>query len=162
MKTIDIEIALVKKFDCRRNLIVPNVSWGFLYDESLGRHYEADLLVVSKAGYVIEIEIKTSKADLIRDKLKKMRHDSNKIKYLYFAVPENIVDVCFEHAPEKAGIIVVRETGMPKKFRQKKCSVLRKPKMIGRYKILESERYQLMRLLCMRIWNLKKKLANEN
>ena len=55
MKTIEMEVALMKHFGIRQNIIVPNVSWSFL-------NYEADLVVLTKSNYATEIEIKISKA----------------------------------------------------------------------------------------------------
>ena len=77
----DIEISVAKYMDPRVNLIVPNASWG------LGLH-ECDLLVISKAGYASEVEIKVSKADLLRDREKRHGHASDRIKALWFALPE--------------------------------------------------------------------------
>lgn len=48
-----------RRLDYRRNTVVPNAYWG------LGLTWEADLLVISKAGYLTEVEIKVSKADLL-------------------------------------------------------------------------------------------------
>lgn len=100
MNTKEVELAVVNYFGARKNLIVPNVSWGFK-----GLHYEADLVVISKSGYAIEIEIKVSRADLIKDKKKWHSHDCKKFKKLYFAIPKKLLkDI--EHIPEKAGILV--------------------------------------------------------
>lgn len=41
----------------RTNLIVPNLSWGFL-------NHEADLISIDKNGYLTEVEIKRSLEDL--------------------------------------------------------------------------------------------------
>ena len=100
MKTKEIELAVAGYFGIRQHLIVPNVSWGFT-----GLYYEADLVVVTKAGYAKEIEIKASRQDLIKDKSKKHNHNCRKFKELYFAIPKKLLkDI--EHIPEKAGILV--------------------------------------------------------
>jgi len=57
--TPEMEIALVRFFNYRTNLIVPNVHWGM-------NMHECDLLMVSKAGYCTEIEIKVTRADIKR------------------------------------------------------------------------------------------------
>lgn len=80
MTTREMEAHLSRHFDPRRNIIIPNASWG------LGLH-ECDLLVVSEAGYATEVEIKISKSDLRADVKKTHDHQSSKIKFLYFAVP---------------------------------------------------------------------------
>ncbi len=51
MKTIDIEIAVMAYLGIRKNLIVPNVSWGLVT-------YEMDLLSLTQSRYATEIEIK--------------------------------------------------------------------------------------------------------
>lgn len=148
MKTIEMEIALALHFNYRLNLIVPNVSWG------LGLH-ECDLLIMSKAGYLTEIEIKISKSDLIKDKEKCHGHRSRKIKYLYFAIPEELIkDI--SHIPKRAGIIIVR-----KHLRDFSCRIYRKPKQNKiLYVVPEKEQLKLAKLGSMRIWGLKKKLIN--
>lgn len=147
LKTIDIEIAIANYFNIRKNLIVPNISWG------LDIH-ECDLLMISKCGYATEIEIKISKSDLIKDKLKSHKHISKKIKNLYFAIPEYLLEFK-EHAPERSGIIVVDNDGW--------CQVVRKPVPSSKpYKFTDKERYNVARLGAMRIWGLKRKIRNLN
>ncbi|MEM5786538.1 MAG: hypothetical protein AAGU11_04420, partial [Syntrophobacteraceae bacterium] len=58
----DIEVAVARHFHTTRNLIIPNVSWGFR-----GMGYEIDLMVVTESRYAYEVEIKVSAADLKRD-----------------------------------------------------------------------------------------------
>jgi hypothetical protein len=145
LTSADIEYEVARWFGWRQNLIVPNVSWG------LGLH-ECDLLVCSKAGYCTEVEIKISKADLVKDKEKSHGHKSKKIKYLYFAMPEELdrPDV-LEHVPGHAGILVVRETSYS--YHVKK---LRDPlKNIDCRALTEREQYEMARLGALRIWDLK-------
>ena len=91
MKIVDIEIAIMKHICVRKNIIVPNVSWGIQGKDFKPLH-ECDLLSLSLSGYATEIEIKTSKADLLKDKEKehKHKHDHILIKNLYFAVPDSV------------------------------------------------------------------------
>lgn len=110
MKASEIAGAIVTDlFHFRRNLIVSNVAWGML-------PWEADLLVMSNAGYVSEIEIKTSIADLKRDpKKRKFLHPymieraATLLKHRWYAMPVAV----WEHkaaaacVPEDAGVIVV-------------------------------------------------------
>lgn len=63
MDTYTISRRMAKYFDFSANIIVPNVSWGLL-------SWEMDLAIVSKAGYLTEVEIKRSTADLRADKEK--------------------------------------------------------------------------------------------
>jgi hypothetical protein len=152
----DIEMAVSRYFNPRANLIVPNVSWGLF-------GHEVDLCVLSKNNYASEIEIKISRADLIKDKLKSHCHNDPMIKYLYFAIPEYLLkDI--EHIPERAGILVVEwikpwsscyGTKYEGRFR---CKKHRNPKANGFRQWEDYERNILLRLGCMRIWGLKKKL----
>lgn len=147
LKSLDIELAVASHFGTSNNLIVPNISWGFL-------DYECDLLVVTKSNYAWEIEIKVSRADIIRDKNKRHRHESRKIKFLYFAIPDYLLN-CIEHIPDRAGIIVVDS-----EF--KTCRTERHPLMWKNYKLSDAEKYQIARLGTLRIWGLKRKIASLN
>lgn len=137
-------------FHPRANLVVPNVSWG------MGIH-ECDLLVATKAGYLLEVEIKVTKADLIRDALKWHQHRNDKIKHLWFAIPSYLED-CIEHIPERAGIITVSPPKNDGWLRQR-VRKLREPQTNkAATPITERERYMLARLGALRIWGLKDKL----
>jgi len=149
-----IEINLANYFNYRQNLIVPNISWGLL-------DYEADLLVLNKSGYITEIEIKVSKQDLIRDAEKRHSHNSNLVKYLYFAIPDKLLPY-IDYIPKKAGILVLSKNNdhyfekfcwylAVKKFREAE-------KNLHLIKVTDEKRYQLARLGAMRIWRLKKEI----
>lgn len=156
MNAKEVELAVVNYFGARQNLIVPNVSFGF------GLHYEADLIVVSKTGYAKEIEIKVSRADLIKDKQKKHNHNGYKIKELYFAIPEKLTkDI--EHIPERAGIFICKkiEYGNPERAGIKmfyKAELLRPAVKNDCGPLTLKDRYTLARLGTLRIWNLKRKI----
>lgn len=156
MKTIEMEISLAEYFSPRVNLIVPNVSWGFY-------SHECDLLLISKSGYATEIEIKISQADLKADLKKKHGHINNKIKYLYFALPEYL-ESYIEYVPEHAGIILVGERE-GKKYRwlcqysyKANCKIIRSPQKQGNYKLSIEEQSHIGKLGAMRIWGLKGKI----
>jgi len=151
------ECALATWFDYRINLIVPNVYWGWGLD-----NHECDLLIVSKAGYVTEVEIKISRADLRADAKKSHGHRNARIKYLYFAVPEKLETAALEFVPERAGIITVRngENVVGIYPHRPKCKRIREPsKTINVSKMSDHERYKIARLGALRIWNLKRKLC---
>jgi len=104
MTTLEVESALMSRFlNVRQNIVVPNVSWG------IGGLHECDLLSLTKAGYATEIEIKISKADLLKDKLKTHQHRHKLIKYLYFAVPKKLQDIALQEIPERAGLYVLEQ-----------------------------------------------------
>lgn len=149
MNARDIEIAVANYFDYRANLIVPNVYWG------MGLNHEADLLILSKAGYATEVEIKVSRADLKRDADKAHAHEGAIIKALWFAVPMALVDFALEHIPEESGLLMIWErphrgasgfvaVAGPKRFP--------KPRP-GSRKFTDHEREQLARLAALRYWD---------
>jgi len=149
MNARDIEIAVANYFNYRVNLIVPNVYWG------MGLNHEADLLILSKAGYATEVEIKVSRADLKRDADKAHGHEGAIIKALWFAVPMVLTDFALAHIPEESGLLMVWERprrgasgfvsgASPKRFP--------KPRP-GSRKFNVSEREQLARLAALRYWD---------
>ena len=145
LTTLDMEISLARFLNPRINLIVPNVSWGFSI-------HECDLLIVTPSNYLWEVEIKTSMADLKKDKEKYHKHIDDRIKRLYFAVPDYLNDVG-KHIPERAGIIEVVSTGFAR---------ISKPPVDKKYpiKIQEKDRLKLLHLAAMRIWTLKRKIQS--
>ena len=161
------EVALANWFDYRVNLIVPCVYWGY------GCFYhECDLLIVSKAGYVTEVEIKISRGDLRADAKKSHRHDGGaSIKYLYFAVPDYIIadgnvlkDDVMAMIPERAGIITVRaEDNVPGKYPyHPKCKRIREPTVNkAATKMSDRDRYKVARLGALRIWKLKSSIIDQ-
>lgn len=160
LKTLDMEVELSKFLNYRVNLVVPNVSWGMF-------SHECDLIRLTPAGYCSEIEIKVSLSDLKKDKTKRHNHmdggvygyGTNKIKYLYFAIPEYL-EPHIEHIPERAGILILREV-YHKYYDETRRHVeeIRAPKIQSNYKFSEKERIKLLSLMAMRIWGLKRKLA---
>lgn len=144
MKSTEIEIAIANHFNPRRNLIVPNVSWG------MGMH-ECDLLIVSRSGYATEIEIKVSRSDLIKDAEKKHGHRHNKISRLYFAIPSSLVPH-IQYVPDHAGIVEVRGLW--------DLHWIRNAPALNKYQFTSQEMYDLARLGSLRVWPLKRKLHN--
>lgn len=153
----------------RQNIVVPNVDWGFL-------NHEADLLILNKTKHLIEIEIKRTWADFMADFKKSHTHNDSKLSYFYYAVPESIgqrvfdwlykgnyeakhyydrsiVDGYTEHNPNKCGLIVYGES-----IFHRYCLTVPASKL-GDYKITTEEELKLLRLGNMRVWGLKKKLA---
>jgi len=107
--TIEIEYAIACHLGWRQNIIVPNISWG-------ANVHECDLFVLSKSGWATEIEIKVSAGDLKKDASKGHGHRSNKIRYLYFAIPKKLLKH-WKHIPVRAGIYIVDEKGGVHKLR---------------------------------------------
>ena len=89
----DIQRLLVQRYiggGCRRNLCVPNVSWGFFHS------HEADLVCVTKSGYMTEYEIKRTWNDFLADFKKHTNHFENKVLCMYYVVPVEIAERCLE------------------------------------------------------------------
>ncbi len=144
--TAEMEYLVARFLNWRVNMIVPNVTWGMDV-------HECDLLVATRAGYLWEVEIKVTKADLKKDALKRHQHRSDKIKHLFFAIPSYLED-CVELIPERAGVILVSprsDGGYVRKLREPHTNPAARP-------ISESARYTLARLGAMRIWGLQDKL----
>lgn len=136
-------------FPCRRNLCVPNVSWGFL-------DYEADLLVVTGSDWLKEIEIKISVADLKAD-IKKKKHKDwesprNPVKDLYYAIPFEVWEKIKENppVPDHAGIIVIHDVNA------NSCGGIVKYSKSHKYarKLFLEEKAILARLGTLRYWSL--------
>ena len=142
-RTDTIETTIARYFDPRRNLIVPNVSWGMRR-----LNHECDLLIITKNNYAYEVEIKVDKYDLIKDKLKPHHHKSTLLRKLWFAIPYYLIDQ-LHHIPADAGILCV---GI---YPQLRIVKLRDAAVLGDYKITEQERCDVARLGALRIWGLK-------
>lgn len=160
VKTIDIELAIMREMKFLQNVIVPNISemTGFL-------HFETDMVVLSKHGYATGFEIKVSKSDLKAD-FKKDQHVRvndllkgeywfkwyyGKFKYFYYAVPECLLEDTLKLVPDTFGVYYLNEYN--------RLTMARPSRELFRYKWTDNERLNLMRLGVMRIYTLKKSLA---
>lgn len=145
---LDIEIAMARHFDYRSHLIVPNVFWG------LGFMHELDVLIMTESGYVTEIEIKTTRADLKRDLKKSHHHRSQRISRHFLAVPKAISALAIELFPGEWGVLSIdEETRLVETLRNAKRNKGAKP-------LTPSEIDHLYRLASMRTWTLKQALAD--
>lgn len=150
----EIQIRVALYFNPRINLAVPNVAWGMFGDR------ECDLVILSKAGYASEVEIKVSKSDLKRDAKKWHNHNSQRLRNLWFAIPEKLRD-CMDLIPVRAGILIVRQQPLPHSFGY--VEEVRKPiTNTAARKLSEKERFQLARLGALRIWSLQDRVHSLN
>ena len=155
LRTIEMEVAIAKYFNPRQNIIVPNISWGFL-------SHEADLYIIRPSGYAVEVEIKISKSDFLADFKKKHNHNDkgNHISEFYYAIPIKLYDECVNLIPKDAGILVCEkyyDDIMDRTY----INVRTKRKAIrikNAKKLTEKEISQISRLGSMRIWNLKNRI----
>lgn len=161
---LDIELAIMREFNFRQNLIVPNISnmMGIV-------PFETDMLVLTKSLYAYGFEIKVSKSDLKAD-FKKPQHSNfdkihngktgleryyGKFKYFYYAVPEQLKEYALEVIPDFCGLWVLAKREYPylNKFYQAK-----EPKKLFDRKWSEKERFEIARLGTMRIYSLKQSI----
>ena len=164
----------------RQNIVVPNCDWGFL-------NHEADLLVLNKTKRLVEIEIKRTWSDFMADFKKSHTHYDPKLSYFYYAVPLSIGERVFhwlyegeykcrpgflyyersevtaytEHNPNKCGLIIYADPqeSTARGKRVGSCCLNVGATRMNDYQLSTNEELKLLRLLGMRVWNLKKKLA---
>ena len=98
--TKEMECCVAHYFGTRRNIIVPCVSWGWIIN------HECDLVVITKARYAYEVEIKISASDLRADFKKSHGHKSYLIKRLYYAIPIDM-RAYVNLIPDYCGVIIV-------------------------------------------------------
>jgi hypothetical protein len=168
----EIEIAIAKHYGTREHIIVPNISWGFTWNDKDGWHsmHECDMFIIKKTGYAVEVEIKRTKSDLLNDFKKRHKHESNKIREFFYAIPKDRVEEWSILIPKHAGIIVY-EKCEEEIWDKKKRRWSGKFKWVTRAirvrdaeanksaeKLTEKEQLKIARLGCLRIWNLKEKL----
>ena len=153
MTSNDVMRALYRWLGCRRQLLVPRVSWGLI---DWG---ECDVLALSDAGYLTEYEIKVSRAD-IRREWKKSRWVNplvkkrwrGMIKRYYTAVPHKLMDAVLDFMPDDigGGVIVV---DYPKPHGGVGLKIMLPAEInTTARKISDRERIQLARLGAMRYW----------
>lgn len=114
------------------------------------------MLALSQSGYLYEIEIKISIADLKRDRSKRkwtpafQAYAGSMLRGMWFAMPKTVWDHkdAADAVPEKAGVIVVSD--------DKRAAIVRQCKPdASAHKLSERERFQLARLGTMRYWTRK-------
>ena len=119
---------------------IPNIYWP----------HECDLLILKKSGYITEVEIKRSLADLKQDAQKPHQHISDQIRTLYFAIPDFLLPH-IHLIPERAGVL----TYSP----QCRISQKRKPVINKLAKKIDLEdQLRFFKASYYRMWNLKHKL----
>lgn len=132
-------------FNIRANCVVcTNVSWGMF---GWG---EADLIALTKSGYLIEGEVKLTKEDFLRDKHKKKFNslsDSWKkdIKKLYYIVPDYLLTFALENTIHSVISVDTQCNGFRVKVENRGgCNISRK--------LFIEEKLKLARLASMRYW----------
>jgi len=153
MTTIEMEVALMRYFKFTQKLVVPNVTRMSGLVE-----FETDLLILTKSRYATGVEIKVSKSDF-QNEFKKIQYHYGEemddifygmFKNFYFAFPENLVDDCIEEVPSRFGILSVDGKGRVREVRASE--------LLYNKKWTEKDYNNLMRIGCMRIYNLKRNM----
>lgn len=157
----EIEVALANhpSFSYIKNIVAFNVNG---LGECLNINHECDMLVLSKAGYLTEIEIKRSWSDFLADFKKEHSHESRGlIKYFYYCVPASIVDRVYDKLKE----LEVSYTGVITYDEELKLDIKGKWCYDGYYfvqqphrKLFLEEQLQVARYGAMRAVALKQKL----
>lgn len=166
---LDLEIATMKYFGVRKNLIVNNITnWSNLVN------FETDIIVLTNSDLAYGFEIKISLSDLKAD-FKKVQFKNRlkdycktnpasktffgKFKHFSYICPEELKDAAINIIPEWAGLYCFRVFSI-NNIEKSSIYEVRKPKKLFTYKWKESERYQLARLGAMRILGLKEKIKS--
>ena len=175
IKCIDIEIAILKEFDYRRNLIVPNVS------NMMGLvPFETDMLIINNNNYATGFEIKVSKSDLKAD-FKKPQHTKinefkngktgmerwwGKFKYFNYAVPIGLEETALELIPDFCGLWTLERKNYtdlrisPNPVWYDVFKNVRGPVRLFNHKWSDKHKYEVARLGTMRILALKEGIRN--
>lgn len=173
IEQIELAIMNYHEFNFRQNLILFRVT-----NFSGVVNHECDCLIMTKSGYLTEIEIKRSYADFLNDFKKNHVHDDDRIKYFYFMIHESIKDKVLKKLVEvkrvPTGILVYDDDcrityGFSKSEIEKAfggCLYLKiEDGELASYskgfyarKLLLEEQFQLARLGAMRYKNMTEKL----
>lgn len=148
-----VELAIVEHFDKEKNLIIPNC----FMDYKAKISHECDILLINTTGYATEVEIKMSVSDFKADFKKKHKHDDERLKYLYYAVPHYIKDKCLELVPEYGGLMSISKNKRGKFIIE---IIKNAPKKTCRKFTLE-EKYRFARLCSLKYWNAKIKYTKK-
>lgn len=169
-KLYEIEVALSKcdEFNFVRNIVAFNVKG---LGTSLNLQHECDMLVLSKSGYLTEIEIKRTWADFLADFKKEHKHDGRGlIKYLFYCVPEGLREKVYEKLEEQnvcyTGIVTYDED---LNIKRHGCRVKDEDGVYSYHfkemhpyrKLFLEEQLQVARYAAMRVVGLKEKIIND-
>jgi len=106
---------------------------------------ESDIIAVTKTGYLVEYEVKISRADFLADRRKTKWKEyaifyDKAPKHFYYIIPEGIAKI--EELPSFAGLITFTENEGRYIFTTK-----HKPKILNRLKATEEQKYKLLKKL---------------
>lgn len=143
---------------CRKMMaVIPNLSWSFL-------NYEADLIAISKQGYLREVEIKITLSDLRNDANKQkfinphsgaFKDRSKWIKQFYYAIPRTLLDKANRiQLYGSAGLITIDDNECVEIIREAKINT-------AANKLSLIQAHKLMRLSSLKYWGRQLKESSE-
>jgi len=158
--TIEIECEIAKYFGIRKNIIVPNISWG------LSGMHECDVFIIKPTGFAVEVEIKISRSDLLADFKKGHNHvdRKNRICEFYYAMPKDLYEKCKDLIPEGAGVITSEwiYNAYYMKWYLYTTTQRGATRIKGARRLTEEEQLKVAKLGTMRIWTLKAKIIKND
>lgn len=150
-----IQSLLAFYFEYWKNPVIPNCFIGSGYPQ-----YEMDLAVVTRAGYLIEVEIKLSKADFMADR-KKEKWSKLKCTRLYYCVPQALEEKIRPHLEERFGLIIIKD---PEEYfsRHRVQGVKKAQKIKGSVPLDQHEIAHMLMKNNIRYWKESKQLNSED
>lgn len=130
--------------------MIPNLSYGLL-------DYEADFCIISKSGYLTEVEIKRSWADFIADFKKAHTHNDQRVYNFYWCLPISLMDKAKAFLIEKYGNAVPATLFYDESGNIKGGGGWASK---GGRKLFIEEQLKVAKLCALRMWNLKEKYEN--
>lgn len=118
--------------------------------------YEADILSVTKSHYLTEVELKVSKSDFMADFKKRHNHGSKLTKYLYYAVPSELVELALDKLDSGVGVLEVFQPKWLKKGLR--VNIRRVPHIRSNKPLTDKQIIDLYRLGCYKEWGFKGKI----
>jgi len=140
----------------QHNFIIPNIYLG---------SSEADLISVTKAGYINEYEIKITRSDFKAD-FKKSKHSFLKDRqktfrsYFWFVAPEGLINA--DEIPEYAGFMIVRKMKNRYPFKGFACREIKRPPRLSSEKINAWQKDQILTAYMYRFWNMRDRVEAAN
>lgn len=176
IEQIELSMMNYTDFNFRQNLMVFRVTGG-----SNVVNHECDCLIMTKSGYLTEIEIKRSYDDFLNDFRKDHVHDDDRIKEFYFMVHDSFKDKVIDKLVEMKripdGIFVYNDECIIRKefnygeikerfgenvyWRCERGEILRYSKGCCARKLFLEEQFQLARLGAMRYKNMTEKIISK-
>lgn len=117
--------------------------------------WEADLISVTKAGYVHEFEVKISKQDFKKDAQKTKKHvalteqTNNSVpSHFWYVCPDGLIDV--DDVPNHAGLIYIKKYNRP--------HVVKKAPRLSKMPINQKQSDKMMMASAWRYWAMRSKI----